>query len=61
MPCLFSGIKYDVKKLLRGDLGNEEIKSFIRSVVKEKPNRKYELGQTKKCQRSLRNIGDNYP
>lgn len=57
MPCLFSDIRYDVKKLLRGDMGNEEIKSFIRNVVKEKPNRKYELGQIKKCQRSLRNIG----
>ncbi|MCX8110525.1 MAG: GTP 3',8-cyclase MoaA [Syntrophorhabdaceae bacterium] len=57
MPCLFSDMKYDVKKLLRGDVSDEDIKSFIKGAVKEKPNRKYELGQIKKCQRSLRNIG----
>jgi len=57
MPCLFSDIKYDVKRLIRADAGNDDVKSFIRNAVKEKPHRKYELGQIKKCQRSLRNIG----
>lgn len=57
MPCLFSDIKYDVKKLLRANATDDEIKALIKYAVKEKPNRKYELGQIKKCQRSLRNIG----
>ncbi|HOV90767.1 MAG TPA: GTP 3',8-cyclase MoaA [Syntrophorhabdaceae bacterium] len=57
MPCLFSDIKYDVKKLLRTNASDDEIKAFIKNAVKEKPNRKYEIGQIKKCQRSLINIG----
>ncbi|HOP85958.1 MAG TPA: GTP 3',8-cyclase MoaA [Syntrophorhabdaceae bacterium] len=57
MPCLFSDTEYDVKKLIRENASNEEIMAFIKGVIKEKPQRKYELGQIKKCQRSLRNIG----
>jgi len=57
MPCLFSDIEYDVKKLIRENASDDEIVAFIRDVIKEKPQRKYELGQIKKCQRSLRNIG----
>ncbi len=57
MPCLFSDIKYDVKRLLRANASDEEVKAFIKNADQEKPHRKYELGQIKKCQRSLRNIG----
>ena len=57
MPCLFSDTKYDVKRLLRENATDEEIMTFVKDVVKEKPHRKFELGQIKKCQRSLRNIG----
>lgn len=57
MPCLFSDSEYDVKSLLRGNAGDEEIGRFIKDVIKNKPKRKHEIGQIKKCQRSLRNIG----
>ncbi|MCX7965702.1 MAG: GTP 3',8-cyclase MoaA [Syntrophorhabdaceae bacterium] len=57
MPCLFSDVEFDVKRLLRGNAPDEEIMTFVKEAVKEKPHRKYELGQIKKCQRSLRNIG----
>jgi cyclic pyranopterin phosphate synthase len=56
-PCLFSDVEYDVKKLLRGGADDQEIKAFIGNIVRDKPERKYEIGQVKKCQRSLRNIG----
>jgi len=56
-PCLFSDVEYDVKKLLRSSASDEEIKAFIRETVKVKPERKSEMGQIRKCQRSLRNIG----
>jgi cyclic pyranopterin phosphate synthase len=56
-PCLFSDVGYDVKKLLREGKSDEEIKSFIINIVKVKPERKDEMGQIKKCQRSLQHIG----
>jgi GTP 3',8-cyclase len=56
-PCLFSEVGYDVKKLLREGRSDEEIKSFIINIVKVKPERKDEIGQIKKCQRSLQHIG----
>lgn len=57
MPCLFSDAEFDVKRLLRENVSDENIMSFIKDAVKEKPHRKFEIGQIKKCQRSLRNIG----
>jgi cyclic pyranopterin phosphate synthase len=56
-PCLFSDVGYNVKKLLREGKSDEEIKSFIIGIVKVKPERKDEIGQIKKCQRSLQHIG----
>jgi GTP 3',8-cyclase len=56
-PCLFSDTGYDVKKLLREGRSDEEIKAFIKGIVKVKPERKDEIGQIKKCQRSLQHIG----
>lgn len=56
-PCLFSDVEYDVKALIRSGKSDEEIKEFIRSVVKVKPERKLEMGTIRKCQRSLRGIG----
>jgi GTP 3',8-cyclase len=56
-PCLFSDTEYDLKGLLRGGAGNEEIRTFVRNAVKEKPERKREIGLIKKCQMSLRHIG----
>jgi len=56
-PCLFSDVEYDVKALLRSGRNDEEVKEFIRSVVKVKPEKKLEMGTIRKCQRSLRNIG----
>lgn len=56
-PCLFSDTEYDVKTLIRGGKSDEEIKTFIRDTVKVKPEKKHEIGQIKKCQRSLRQIG----
>jgi cyclic pyranopterin phosphate synthase len=56
-PCLFSDVEYDVKKLLRSSASDEEINAFIRKTVKVKPERKSEMWQIRKCQRSLRNIG----
>jgi len=56
-PCLFSDIEYDVKALLRGGKGDEEIKEFVKEVVRVKPEKKLEMGQIRKCQRSLRSIG----
>jgi GTP 3',8-cyclase len=56
-PCLFSDTEYDVKALLRGGKSDEEIKAFVKEVVRVKPERKQEMGQIRKCQRSLRSIG----
>ena len=56
-PCLFSDIEYNVKELLRGGKSDDEIKAFMKEVVKVKPERKAEMGQIRKCQRSLRGIG----
>lgn len=56
-PCLFSDVEYDVKKLLRSGADDQEIKTFISNIVRDKPEKKYEIGQVKKCQRSLRHIG----
>jgi len=56
-PCLFSEVEYDVRALLRTGGSDEEVKEFIRGVVKVKPERKLEMGTIRKCQRSLRNIG----
>ncbi len=56
-PCLFSDVEYDVKALLRGGAGSDEIRDFIARVVRSKPERKGEMGQMKKCQRNLREIG----
>lgn len=56
-PCLFSDVEYDVKSLIRSGKSDDEIREFIRGVVKVKPERKLEMGAIRKCQRSLRNIG----
>jgi cyclic pyranopterin phosphate synthase len=56
-PCLFSDTEYDVKSLMRRNAGDEEIKEFVRNVVKVKPANKHEMGQIRKCQRNLRSIG----
>jgi len=56
-PCLFSDIEYDVKKLLRSNTKDQEIKTFVSNVVKAKPEKKFETGFIKKCQRSMRHIG----
>ncbi len=56
-PCLFSDTEYNVKELLRGGKSDEEIKAFMKEVVSVKPERKAEMGQIRKCQRSLRGIG----
>jgi len=56
-PCLFSDAEYDVKALLRGNAGDDEIGALIKDVVEAKPERKFESGVIKKCQRSMRHIG----
>jgi cyclic pyranopterin phosphate synthase len=56
-PCLFSDTEYDVKSLMRRNAGDEEIKEFVKNVVKVKPANKHEMGQIRKCQRNLRSIG----
>jgi cyclic pyranopterin phosphate synthase len=56
-PCLFSDAEYDVKALLRGNATDEQVGDFIREVVGAKPEKKFETGTIKKCQRSMRNIG----
>jgi cyclic pyranopterin phosphate synthase len=56
-PCLFSDAEYDVKALLRGNATDGEVADFIRGVVGAKPEKKFETGTIKKCQRSMRNIG----
>jgi cyclic pyranopterin phosphate synthase len=56
-PCLFSDTEYNVKELLRRNAGDDEIRAFVKDVVKVKPANKHEMGQIRKCQRNLRNIG----
>lgn len=56
-PCLFSDEEYDLKALLRRGASDDEISAFIRGAVRAKPEKKAEMGQIRKCQRSLRHIG----
>ncbi len=56
-PCLFSDAEYDVRALLRGSASDAMVADFIRHVVGAKPEKKFETGTIKKCQRSMRNIG----
>lgn len=56
-PCLFSDVEYDVKKFLRSNASDEEIMAFLKEVVNVKPEKRSEMVQIRKCQRSLRNIG----
>lgn len=55
--CLFSGVEYDVKSLLRGDATDKDIEDFIREVIKQKPEGKGQADQITSCPRTLRNIG----
>jgi len=56
-PCLFSDKEYDVKRLLRGNASDEEIGQFIRDAVEAKPEKKFDSGNIRKCQRSMRSTG----
>lgn len=56
-PCLFSDVEYDLKKLLRSGADDKKIEELVIKAVKEKPEKKDEHGQVKKCQRNLRHIG----
>lgn len=56
-PCLFSDTEYDLKALLRGGAGDDEIRRFVTDIVRAKPERKFGGGQVRKCQRSMRNTG----
>lgn len=56
-PCLFSDTKYDVKSLMRGGKSDEEIAQYVVEVVGAKPERKFESGVIRKCQRSMRTTG----
>lgn len=56
-PCLFSNTEYNVKALLRGNCSDDEIKAFVEGVVRQKPEKRNEMGQIKKCQLTLREIG----
>jgi GTP 3',8-cyclase len=56
-PCLFSDTEYDVKGLLRGTSTDAEIAKFVMEIVQAKPERKFESGVIRKCQRSMRNTG----
>jgi cyclic pyranopterin phosphate synthase len=56
-PCLFSDTEYDVKRLLRENAPDDVLKRFISDCVVAKPERKYEIGLIKKCQKSLISIG----
>jgi GTP 3',8-cyclase len=56
-PCLFSDREYDVKRLLRSGATDEEIGQFIKDVVNAKPEKKFEAGVIRKCQRSMRSTG----
>jgi GTP 3',8-cyclase len=56
-PCLFSDAEYDVKGLLRGGKSDEEIAQAVVEIVREKPEKKFESGVIRKCQRSMRGTG----
>ena len=56
-PCLFSDTEYDVKGLLRGNKSDEEIAEAVVEIVRAKPEKKFESGVIKKCQRSMRGTG----
>ena len=56
-PCLFGDEEYDVKALMRSGASDDEIAEFIMNTVRAKPEKKAEMGQIRKCQRSLRQIG----
>lgn len=56
-PCLFSDQEYDVKRLLRGNASDEDIAQFVADIVHAKPEKKFEGGMIKKCQRPMRNTG----
>jgi cyclic pyranopterin phosphate synthase len=56
-PCLFSDTEHDIKHLLRSNASDDDIKDRIVRVVKTKPERKFESGYIRKCQRSMRDIG----
>lgn len=56
-PCLFSDAEYDVKSLLRGSATDDAIAALVRGIVEVKPEKKFESGVIRKCQRSMRNTG----
>ncbi len=56
-PCLFSDTEYDVKGLLRGGKSDDEIAEAVIEIVRAKPEKKFESGVIKKCQRSMRGTG----
>jgi cyclic pyranopterin phosphate synthase len=56
-PCLFSDEEFDVKTMLRNGSSDEEIAALVKGTVEAKPERKAEMSQIKKCQKSLRHIG----
>jgi len=56
-PCLFSDAEYDVKGLLRAGKSDEEIAQAVVEIVRVKPEKKFESGVIRKCQRSMRNTG----
>ncbi len=56
-PCLFSDREYDVKGLLRGGKSDEEIAHAVVEIVRAKPEKKFESGVIRKCQRSMRGTG----
>ena len=56
-PCLFSDAEYDVRALLRGGATKRRWRTSSRDAVKAKPERKFEAGAIRKCQRSMRHIG----
>lgn len=56
-PCLFSDQEYDAKRLLREGASDEDIEHFVAEIVRAKPEKKFEGGTIKKCQRPMRNIG----
>ncbi len=56
-PCLFSDVEYDLKGLMRRGSSDREIEELVIKAVREKPEKKDERGQIKKCQMNLRHIG----
>ncbi|HVN24095.1 MAG TPA: GTP 3',8-cyclase MoaA [Syntrophorhabdales bacterium] len=56
-PCLFSDTEYDVKVLLRGNRTDDEIAESLVKIVHAKPEKKFESGVIRKCQRSMRGTG----